>query len=194
MKKSLIIVAVIVLIAGFYTGKKLQQKNIKNNLNIETEVDNRIIADEEVKNTGEKTLVNSNKTVITPNTKIVKKTYYKDCNHIIKTVENAPEELVNLTEEELKEKIKNSEVQKFTTEEVVIYIQMEDYCHEHYLLKDNEGYLGIYQLDKKGEILELFEQTEIPIDFLPEEDKEKVKTGIRVNTKQELYKIIEDFE
>ena len=41
---------------------------------------------------------------------------------------------------------------------------------------------------------ELFEKTDISIEYLTESDKINMKDGIRVNSKQELNQLIEDFE
>lgn len=192
MKKGFIIVATAVIITGYFAGKYLHYKvnsGTKNSI-----LNNNLIAKREEINTGEKILVDSTKTGITPNTKIIEKVYYKECNHLVIKEGKANEELVNLSEEELKEKKPEYEIQKFTPEEVVIFKEVQDFCNEHYLIKDDEGYLGIYQLDKNGNVKDLFQLTEIPTDFLPEEDKEKIKNGLRVDTKEELSKIVEDFE
>lgn len=194
MKKSIIIIAVIVVIAGFFAGKHMYNKKNMQDKNKEEIIYENKLASKETENTGEKILVDSIETRITPNTKIIEKVYYKDCNHLVIKEEKADEELVNLNERDLKEKIPNCEIQKFTSEEIVIYKEVDDFCNEHYLIKDNEGYLGIYQLDKNGNVKELVELTEIATDFLPEEDKERIKDGLRVDKKEELSKIVEDFE
>ena len=185
---------VVGIILGFLIGLYLYKINLLKEESIAKEdIDkNNIIA--ERKNTGEETLVNNTEVRITPNTKITEKTYYKKCKHIITTEKKPEEKWVNLNEEEFKEQNNNLEIQKFTQEEIIIYQENEGFCNEHYLLKDVDGNIEIYILDEKGEITKASTRTEIPTEFLPEKDRENLKEGIKVYTKKELNKIIEDFE
>ena len=48
-------------------------------------------------------------------------------------------------------------------------------------------------IDENGQE-KLYETTEIAIDYLTDEDKENIKNGIKVNGKEELNQLIEDFE
>ncbi len=194
MKKGIILIAMIVVTLGFFAGKYLYDKKQRSNDNERSIINDNVIALREEKNIQDKILVDSSETKITPNTKITEKIYYTECNHLIVKDEKPNEEFINLNEEEFKTKMAGYDIQKFTTEEVIIYKKIDDFCNEHYLIKDDEGHLGIYKLDKNEKVKDLFELTEIPTDFLPEEDKEKIKNGLRVDTKEELSKIIEDFE
>ena len=194
MKKGIILIAMIVVTLGFFAGKYLYDKKQRSNDNERSIINDNVIALREEKNIQDKILVDSSETKITPNTKIIEKIYYTECNHLIVKEEKPNKEFINLNEEEFKTKMAGYDIQKFTTEEVIIYKDRDDFCNEHYLIKDDEGHLGIYQLDKNEKVKDLFELTEIPTDFLPEEDKEKIKNGLRVDTKEELSSIIEDFE
>lgn len=194
MKKGIILIAMIVVTLGFFAGKYLYDKKQRSNDNERSIINDNVIALREEKNIQDKILVDSSETKITPNTKIIEKVYYTECNHLIVKDEKPDKEFINLNEEEFKTKMAGYDIQKFTTEEVIIYKEIDDFCNEHYLIKDDEGHLGIYQLDKNDKMKDLLELTEIPTDFLPEEDKEKIKNGLRVDTKEELSKIIEDFE
>lgn len=62
-----------------------------------------------------------------------------------------------------------------------------------YLLKDNENIINIYYLDKENEEI-LYKTTEISTEYLPKEDVEKLKEGIKVKGVESLNKILEDFE
>ena len=77
--------------------------------------------------------------------------------------------------------------------EIVLYKEMDEFCNEHFLLKEEEGYITIYKLDKKNNE-KFFQTTEIPTDYLAEEDLEKIRNGIKVYTEKELNKTLEDFE
>ena len=98
-----------------------------------------------------------------------------------------------MTEEELKERFSDWEVQKFTPTEIVLYKEVEEFCNEHYLLKEENGYITIYKLDENDNA-EFFNTTEIPTEYLAEEDLEQIKNGMKVYTDVELNKTLEDFE
>lgn len=128
-----------------------------------------------------------------PNCIIKLKVYYKICEHLIETRKNIEETEVNLTEEELEQRFPDWEIQRFVPNEIVLYKEMDEFCNEHFLLKEEEGYITIYKLDKKNNE-KFFQTTEIPTDYLAEEDLEKIRNGIKVYTEKELNKTLEDFE
>ena len=98
-----------------------------------------------------------------------------------------------MTEEELKDRFSDWEIQKFTPTEIVLYKEVDEFCNEHYLLKEEDGYITIYKLDE-NENETLYETTEIPTEYLPEEDLEKIQNGMKIYTEKELNKTLEDFE
>ena len=130
---------------------------------------------------------------ISPNCSFTIRTYYKGCGHITSQYNNIPEELVNKTEKELKEIYPEYMVETFKSNEVVVYIEKEGECGEHYLVKDLNGIVVIYErLDDGTE--KLLEETSISTDYLPETDKMQMQEGIEVNGRQELNQLIEDYE
>ena len=64
---------------------------------------------------------------ITPNTTIIKKIYYIDCDHI-KQEEELSENLINMNKSEFQTQYIGWEIQRFTNSEVVIYKEVHDYC------------------------------------------------------------------
>lgn len=130
---------------------------------------------------------------ITPNTTFMLKKHYTDCGHTIIDKAEIPEELVNLNEEELKEKYPKWEIEKFSKEEVVLLKELDSFCGEHYLVTEEDGNVLIYMIDEKGS-KSLVERTDIAFDYLPESDKTILKNGIYVYGNEELNKIREDFE
>ena len=61
------------------------------------------------------------------------------------------------------------------------------------MLKEKDGNIAIYKLDNNNNQTFL-EDTEIAIEYLTEEDLEKIQQGIIIYTRKELNKTIEDFE
>ena len=67
------------------------------------------------------------------------------------------------------------------------------FCDEHYYIGENDGSICIYKLNKEGEE-ELYESTNILIEYLPEEEKKEIESKKEIIGKEELYSILENFE
>lgn len=189
MRKITIIIITIGIILGFLIGIYLYNTN--------QESKNLIISEKEEAKTETKKEdkeVSNQEKLITPNTKIIIKTYYKDCNHIIEESAALEDEWINLNEEELSKQANNFTIRKFSPEEVVLYKEENGFCNEHYLLIEKNGYIEVYFLDEKGEMKFMTNIVDIATELLPEKDREELKTGIKVYGKKELNKKIEDFE
>lgn len=138
--------------------------------------------------------VNTSEDKITPNTTIIKKVYYIDCEHIKQEEEKPLKNLINMTKSEFQVEYIGWEIQRFTNNEVVIYKEIYDYCGEHYLIKEENGKIVVYKIDNNDKKIEKVEETEIETSYLTEADLKKIKKGIKVYSKKEINKILEDFE
>ena len=136
---------------------------------------------------------NSSEEKISPNSSITYKTFYKGCGHTKEEYNNMPQELINCTKSEIEEKYTEWQVEKFASNEVVLYREVDGECGEHYLVKEKEGKLVVYKILENGEEQE-YETTQISTDYLTDTDKIEMQNGIRVNGQQELNQLIEDFE
>lgn len=130
---------------------------------------------------------------ILPSASIIKKTYYKGCDHIIKEIEDVDIELVNKNEKEIKEKYPNWDLQGYSREEIVLYKEEEGFCNEHYVLKEHDGVIAIYTINEKGKET-LKNDTEIQTQYLPEIDMEKLRKGIYLIGNEALNSALEDYE
>ena len=74
--------------------------------------------------------------------------------------------------------------------EVVTNLNEED---KTYILKDEENYINVYLIDENEKEV-LYKVTDISSEYLPKEDIEKLKNGIKVKGIEELNKMLEDFE
>lgn len=198
MKKYTVIsLMAIAIMLGFFTGIYLYKIKQINNQN-DTEKIAELIEDEYTKtaeliNNNEVATTSAEKEKTSPNCVITLKIYYNICGHLIEKKENIQEAEVNITEEELKEKFNDWEVQKFTPTEIVLYKEVDEFCNEHYLLKEQDEEIAIFKLDQNNDATFL-EKTDISTEYLTEKDLENIKRGITVYTKKELNKTIEDFE
>lgn len=62
-----------------------------------------------------------------------------------------------------------------------------------FLLKGDDGKITVYKVNENGEE-EVYEKTEISVEYLSEIDKIKIMEGIKVNGIEELNQLLEDFE
>lgn len=197
MKKYYIIsiIGIIVFAILITIGVSIYKKA---NSNLQQGETRNIIENEEI----QKNLINSNIELVTtaseeektsPNCLFIFKTYYKKCEHIKVEREKITETMVNKTREDLESIYKNWNIVTFRNNEVLFYKEEEGSCGEHYLLKELEGKIAIYNIDEQNN-LNLYEKTEILTNYLPEEDITRLKEGIRVEGKDKLNQALEDYE
>ena len=180
---------------GFFIGIYLYRLD-KSNEELAFDVEYTTNKSENVLKTAEELLesTSGSEDKINPSTKLIEKRYYNDCNHIVQKNVDITEEMVNKNKEEFQIEYIGWEIQKFTSKEVVVYKEFQDFCNEHYLLKDVDGYINVYKLDKYGQEKELVNKTEIETAYLSELDLENLQKGIVVYSRTELSKKLEDFE
>lgn len=192
-KKYIIILSIITtIILGGIVGIFLVNRNKTSNIKQETETQ---LAQNTEPMQNEIQIIKTSNTEVkaSPNCLFTFQTYYKECNHTINERIDIPKECVNQTEEELQEKYKDYMIKKFTSAEITFYQEKEEICNEHYIIKDNNGYVAIYTVDSFGKET-LKETTEIVTAYLPEADKIKLKEGIKATGQEELNARIEDYE
>lgn len=131
---------------------------------------------------------------VSPDATLIIKKFYKDCGHTTKDYATVPEEIVNKTEQEVKDMYSNWEIKGFSPDEIVLYKELDGICNEHYVLKELDGVIAVYTIDSKGE--EKFqEKTGIAIQYLPEQDFQRIQQGsIKAVGKEELNGLLEDYE
>lgn len=172
-------------------------KNANSNLGMQVE-------DELAKdiNKIEENLINSNIELVTtaseeektsPNCWFIFKTYYTKCEHITIEKDQVQEVMVNKTKEELEKIYRNWNIVTFRSDEVLFYKELEEICDEHYMLKELDGYIAIYTLDEQDNPT-LKEMTAIVTAYLPEEDVQRLKEGIKLIGKEKLNQALEDYE
>ena len=172
-------------------------KNTTSNLGMqvqnELEVDKNKLEENMINNNIELVTTSSEEEKTSPNCLFIFKTYYKKCEHITVEKEDIEEVMVNKTKEDLEKIYKNWNIVTFRSDEVLFYKEKEGICNEHYVLKELDGYIAIYTLDEQ-ENATLKETTSILTAYLPEEDKQRLNEGIRVNGKEGLNQALEDYE
>ncbi len=190
MKKQAIFISFLCLIflIAFFVGisTNKEEKHNVGAINITNTIEERT-------NTNEIAETSAVEEKTTPNTVLTLKKHYTICDHIISDIVAIPEDMVNLNEEEIEEIYPGWIVEEFSKDEVILCKEIDDFCDEHFLLKEEDGYINIYKINKDGKET-LKEKTDLSIEYLTETDKITLKNGIKVYGTEELNKIIEDFE
>ncbi len=136
---------------------------------------------------------NSNNILVSPNAQIVIYTHYRACNHDKKTIEDVPKEIVNMNENEVRKYYKDYEIKDFSQHYIELYKEDEGICDEHYVIREKNGVLIVYKQDENKKE-DIYEETEISYQYLTDTDKITISNGLEVVGKENLNKIIEDFE
>lgn len=130
---------------------------------------------------------------LSPNAYIIFEKHYLDCGHTIIQKEQIEDNEVNKDEEYFKNAYSDWKIESFTKNEVKLYKEFQGNCNEHYLITIDDEYIVIYTVDDDGNRT-LKEKTDIPLQYLPNDDIELLKKGITAYGQNELAKKLEDFE
>lgn len=194
MKKSYIVLTIIgiiaILIILIFVLGKINSNKDQNEQMMEDIGD---VENIELLNTTHVVITSSSDIKTTPNTVFVFKTYYDKCMHVTIRKNKPSEEFVNKSEEQIQVFYEDWKIEEFSKDKVVFYRELEGICNEHYIIKDIDGYLNVFIIDENN-VETLFQTTDIVTMYLPDEDKELLKEGIRVIGKDNLNRAIEDYE
>ena len=181
----LIVLLIIISVISFVMQKRIKQENML--------ADNIIIIEE--KNVIEEEIIETSigEEKTTPNTVLILKKEFIDCGHVINEKVLLPEEMVNLAKDDFIKKYPNWEIEHFSKDEIILSQKLYSFCGEHYLLKEEDGYINIYTVDEQEEI-SLKEKTNLSVKYLTEIDKINLKNGLMVYGKENLNKLLEDYE
>lgn len=131
--------------------------------------------------------------IISPNAKILIKKNYAGCGHITKEYAEIPSEVVNFTQDQLQQYYQEWDVEKFSKDDIVISKEEAGSCKEHYVVRSLNGFVTVYYLDENNKEVLSF-QTDVSTTYLPETDLNALNEGIRINGKDALNSVLEDFE
>lgn len=196
-KYTIFFIFIVIIFLGFFTGLYIYKiKKINNDSEViaeKIEDDCTEIAKLIKEGRTDVLQTNSEETKVSPNCEIVLKIYYSKCGHIIEKKQVVKETEVNLTEKEIKERFPECEVQKFTSSQIVLYKEVNGFCGEHYILKEQNGYIAVFKVNEDN-TQTLIQVTNISTNYLTKQDLEKIKEGILIYSKKDLNKALEDFE
>ena len=137
--------------------------------------------------------VSSTEEKVAANAILILKKYYTKCDHTINEYVELPQELVNLTKEQVQEKYADWQVIGFEKGKITLYKEFDDVCGEHFKLKIEDGKVVVYTVNNDGTET-LYEKTNISSEYLTETDLINMQDGLEIYGKEELNQVIEDFE
>ena len=166
-------------------------KGIENNTYISELIEDECTEEyEKMKNV---TVVSATEEKLSANAILILKKYYEQCDHTINEYVELPQELVNLTEQEVQAEYTDWEVIGFEKGKLTLYKQFKDVCGEHFKLKIEDGKVVIYLVNNDG-TESVYEKTDISSEYLTETDLLNMQEGLEIYGLEELNQIIEDFE
>ena len=195
--KIKIILAVLLTILIIFTGyilfnkEEVVEKGEENNTYISKLVEDECT--EEYEQYQNATTVAATEEKLAANAILILKKYYQKCEHTINEYVELPQELVNMTEEEVQEEYEDWEVIGFEKGKLTLYKEFDDVCGEHFRLKVEDGKVVIYTVNNDGSET-VYEKTNISSEYLTETDLINMQDGLEIYGKEELNQIIEDFE
>ena len=132
-------------------------------------------------------------TKISPTAKLIIKKYYKECGHTTEEIKNVTNDMVNKNKEEIEKIYSDYNIEKFLNNEIILKKEEEGQCNEHYIIRDENSNIVIYKVLNDG-TEEVYQNTGISTEYLPETDIINLKAGVKVFGIENLNSIIEDFE
>lgn len=192
--KYIILIFILSICLGFVFAKYIEHnKNLANEKILENSIiENKVLNDTIINNIDIlETSFEDDK--IEFDTKLILKKNYLDCKHSVSKEVELPGELINLTEEELRELYPDWKIEEFDDDEVILYKNIFGLCNEHFIIEAGEEYIEVYSLNEEYD-KNIYEITNISTEYLAEEDLEKLMQGIYVYGVQELNSTLENFE
>ena len=186
-----IILVVFIIIASYILFSTKEERIEENNIYISELVEDECT--EEYEEYQKLTIVSSVEEKLSANAILILKKYYQKCDHTINEYVELPQELVNMTKEEVQAEYAEWEVIGFEKGKLILYKEFDDVCGEHFKLKIENGKVVVYIVNIDGNE-SIYEKTNISSEYLTETDLINMQDGLEIYGKEELNQIIEDFE
>ncbi len=132
--------------------------------------------------------------VIEPEASLTLERFYTRCQHSLQDEMVIDTRHVGLAKEELKFSYPSWEMVEFSPDQVMLTVDIDGYCPNHFILLEEEGYLVVYRSEKETGALYPVEVTHIRMEWLSQDMQEKVHVGLVVDTLEELEHLIENWE
>lgn len=116
-----------------------------------------------------------------------------------KMIGTIPKDLLNKSKDEIvayfKNKYPNKEIASMNQYEIILSNSKtkEPSKANKYCIEEKDGLIYVYKYDKEGTKTEI-EKTDISVESLPKSVQEELSSGILLDTKEDTYSTLENFE
>jgi hypothetical protein len=132
--------------------------------------------------------------VITLETLLVFERFYKECQHRKIEQCNVSLDHIGLSENEFSQLYSTWEIKEFSPSKIWLKKEINTYCPEHYIIKDKNGCIAIYQPLEDNDGIWLIEQTKVNTALLDIETQNRIREGIVVDSIEEIEGLIENWD
>lgn len=126
---------------------------------------------------------------VSPNGKLIFETLYKGTGDIIKEEQKIGVSIAGKSEDEISKIYKGWSIKKFDSDEVILYKEEDGFPPGYYIISSLDGYVSLYKSDGNGGKT-LVEKTDILVNNLNPNDKERILNNIVVKDADEAYSIL----
>jgi len=132
--------------------------------------------------------------IINENTLLIFETNYTACNDKRVEERKANEDEIGLNRQELESNFPEWDVYEFSSSKVILTKELDDYCPNHFILKDKDGMIVIYMPSKGENESRSIQNTQIPINKLPPDFQDEIRKGLVIDSLQEIEYFLESLE
>lgn len=193
--KKIIFLGILIFIVSVGVGYIYSSFLVNDNKEVEAKIVGNEIEEYSVENITELRTIEavSDEKKVTPNMEFGVKEYYDECGHFKFEYKELPNELMNLSKQEVEDYYEEYEVEEFEDNTLILSKEINGLCNDHFLLKLQDEHIEIYKLNSDGSY-SLHQTTEITKEYLPAEDIEKLEEGIYIYGEGMINASLEDFE
>ena len=101
---------------------------------------------------------------------------------------------IGKTRSEIAQAFPDWQLKDFSPERVLLSTKINSYCPDHYIIREEDGFLVIFRADKDTGYMIAVEATNIPIDRLSQELQEQVSKGMVLDSIEAVEQLMEDWE
>lgn len=131
--------------------------------------------------------------ITTKNTLMVFKTYYTKCKDERIEERRAEDSEIGLNRQEIKAKFPNWEVREFSSPQVILTKELNEYCPNHFILKAKDGIVVIYLPSDEENTERNIEKTQ-SINNLPSHVQEEIRKGLVLDSLEEVEYFMESLD
>ncbi|NLJ41216.1 MAG: hypothetical protein GX352_06380 [Clostridiales bacterium] len=192
-KKNLFFVItliVIMILSGYTVGRFVGKNNIKDNagnLGYRT-ISAEDSADREVGGRDIPFIT------ITPDTRLIFEKEYLRCGDSRVEERRAEPYEIGLSRQEMTLRFPEWYIKEYSMEKVVLVKEIDDYCSNHFILKERDGRVVVYMPSEYEDEYRSITETGIIIGVLPSDMQEDIHKGLVLDSLEDIETFIENFD